>query len=273
MSAGHSSKSHPLSSEELEEALSDPDVVEELMKDFEIITDCDMPYLAGYSKDGMKRWVDRDFHAEGQPVGTVEIDGKMVDCLPFLVGDPEANDPVARGGHEGIEKAMEVYRDKNIKTMPSYDYRHEVATGAERRLVVAAGIKWNSYEKALKPFIKSDETKNLEKVPSDLDQTPLLANPVNKALVARVRAAMEDEDGEKEEESKVSKSEVDYSDGMRRSHCGPTDDWPTGYCEHFVDPHGCAKVKGYIDPKKWCELFEAAGKKSEASEEPDDKGS
>lgn len=46
---------------------------------------------------------------------------------------------------------------------------------------------------------------------------------------------------------KRSQSSVNYSKGMKSSHCG--------ICEYFREPDACAKVSGKIDPAYWCELF------------------
>lgn len=45
---------------------------------------------------------------------------------------------------------------------------------------------------------------------------------------------------------KKDKKDVRYSDGMKARHCG--------VCEYY-DNHTCAKVKGKIQPSKWCTLF------------------
>lgn len=49
------------------------------------------------------------------------------------------------------------------------------------------------------------------------------------------------------EKEKVSQESVDYSPGMKTSHCG--------ICEHYIEPHACEKVKGDINPSYWCKLF------------------
>jgi hypothetical protein len=56
---------------------------------------------------------------------------------------------------------------------------------------------------------------------------------------------------------KKSKSEVAYSKGMPKSHCGPVQGWRGGDCKHFRKPYGCALVEGQIAPRMWCKLHEA----------------
>lgn len=48
-------------------------------------------------------------------------------------------------------------------------------------------------------------------------------------------------------DAKVSKESVDYSPGMRTSHCA--------VCEHYESPDACEVVAGRIDPGYWCSRF------------------
>lgn len=54
---------------------------------------------------------------------------------------------------------------------------------------------------------------------------------------------------------KERKGDVDYSPGMRRSHCGPTVKWPEGDCRFFISPNSCQKVQGIIKREDWCRLW------------------
>lgn len=64
---------------------------------------------------------------------------------------------------------------------------------------------------------------------------------------------------------KHEKSEVDYSQGMLHSHCGPTFHDDRYYCRHFQPRSGrdgaCELVSGDIDPQFWCELYQRVAKK------------
>jgi hypothetical protein len=63
---------------------------------------------------------------------------------------------------------------------------------------------------------------------------------------------------------KIKKSEVNYSQGMLHSHCGPTFHADKYFCRHFILKPGlidaCERVEGPIDPKYWCELFKRVAK-------------
>lgn len=52
---------------------------------------------------------------------------------------------------------------------------------------------------------------------------------------------------------KVSKSSVNYSEGMKASHCGN--------CSYFNGLFSCQRVQGFIESNMWCELWK--GKNAE----------
>ncbi len=61
------------------------------------------------------------------------------------------------------------------------------------------------------------------------------------------------------------KEDVNYSVGMKESHCGKVFKDDNGYCQHFYGVRGfgeqegrCRKVAGKIDPVYWCKLWEKA---------------
>jgi hypothetical protein len=57
---------------------------------------------------------------------------------------------------------------------------------------------------------------------------------------------------------KKAKSQVDYSKGMKKSHCGPLNLYDKGYCKHFIEPGSCRLVSGKIEKAMWCKLFSKA---------------
>jgi len=62
---------------------------------------------------------------------------------------------------------------------------------------------------------------------------------------------------------KLSKSEVDYSLGIKESHCGKAFEDDQDYCRHFIPPLSgsalelgtCEQVTGEISRVFWCRLF------------------
>ena len=107
----------------------------------------DIPYVAGYSKDGKTIYIDKDL-----PEFFV-YKGKKIAIAPFLVV------------HEALEKAL-----LDISRM-KYEDAHAIATHVENASVSAAGIPPNVYEDFYKPYIKS-EARQVGVVPRDLDLTP-----------------------------------------------------------------------------------------------------
>jgi hypothetical protein len=193
----------------------------------EVDNSYDLPYLAGYSEDGSKIYIDRHLPEE------LKIGRKLIRPREFL------------RLHEEVEKYLIDMLDWG------YSQAHSVATAAERRAVLAAGIFWDEYQKEMEKYVKHDEHEKLETVPPDLDMTPYLAPPVDRKLISRMKKAMgEKKRGKKDEE-------VNYSDtrGYPKRHCGPTPDWPKGYCKYYGN-NDCELVEGYIDPKGGCDLYE-----------------
>lgn len=236
MSSGHhhTDASPGLNSQALDRLLADRAVRECLYRYRPIDRNFDIPYLAGYSQDGSTIFIDRHLPETLE----LEFDGRKREVNP---------DEYLRR-HEGMEKSL-------IDTLGyGYAAAHAAATAWERRGVLErlGPGWWVPYSEALAPWIKSDQLEKLVKVPSNLDMTPYLAEPVDKALVARIQAAQGLERAH-------SKAEVGYGDdhGKPRYHCGPVKEWPGGDCEHFESPRSCAIVRGAISPRGKCRLWEA----------------
>jgi hypothetical protein len=247
-----------LSAHEVDKALANPMFVRMMRRPWKLDTSHDLPYLAGYSKDGLTRYVDR--HFGGDPVlvqpelmGMVKIGGRVINCIPFLVGDPGADDLRKRNGHEGSEKSgIDAFGWR-------YQHAHEVATAIERRCVIMAGIDWMEYSRALAPYIKADEKEKIQLVPADLDLTPYLSPPVSRSLLAHLKAHMGNapEEDELPEGEKTPKDEVNYREGNARRHCGPVSKWPTGECWKFIEPNSCKFIRGYIEADDLCDRWES----------------
>jgi hypothetical protein len=65
---------------------------------------------------------------------------------------------------------------------------------------------------------------------------------------------------------KATKSDVDYSLGMKERHCGKAYPDDENFCRYFIPPLSrsanhlgtCEKVEGPISPVFWCRLFARA---------------
>ncbi len=108
----------------------------------------DIPYLAGYSKDGKTIYIDR--HMPGEWV----YKGRRIDTDRFLLL------------HEEVEKTLIDQLDLH------YLHAHQIATRAEEAAVRAAGISWRDYDRFMQKYVKTMDDERLTKVPADLDLKP-----------------------------------------------------------------------------------------------------
>jgi hypothetical protein len=125
--------------------------VDEILTRVHLDRDHDIPYLAGYSVDRKKIYIDR--HLEKC---FVDHNGHKHDVDRFLIL------------HEAAEKAM-------IDTWGlHYQHAHQIALRAEEAAVRAAGIEWRDYDRFMQQWIKTADSSKLTKVPANLDLTPYL---------------------------------------------------------------------------------------------------
>jgi hypothetical protein len=235
MSSGHAHNGgFGLDSGQLDRLLKNEAVQECLNRPFSVSYDFDLPYIAGYSQDGSKIYIDRHLPKQLK----IELDGKRYDFdpTPFLLT------------HERTEKAL-------IDAMHfGYTPAHRVATAAERRhliQVLGPGL-WPPYQAKMDQYAKHDEHEKLQKLPKDLDMTPYLAPPVNKSLLVHMEKLIGP--------AKHSKQDAEYSleRGKPNHHCGPDKGWPHGYCEYYEEENRCRRVYGYIAHRAGCKYWEKA---------------
>ena len=113
--------------------------------------DHDIPYLAGYSVDRKKIYIDR--HLEKT---CIDHNGCHHEVDKFLIL------------HETTEKAL--IDCWNLK----YQHAHQIALRAEEAAVRAAGIEWRDYDRFMQQWIKRADSGKVTRVPHDLDLTPYL---------------------------------------------------------------------------------------------------
>ena len=164
MSVGHQIRRSAVNERELDEFLANSRIKRYLEMAKKIDHEHDIPYLAGYSKDGKTIFIDRHLPRK------LKVAGHDVETEPFLMI------------HECLEKALISFFKMR------YQEAHAFATLAEHRAVAKAGIRPPLWEGALKPYIKADEHEKLVKVPPDLDRTPY-ADSHDRKLLARLEAA------------------------------------------------------------------------------------
>jgi len=108
----------------------------------------DIPYLAGYSKDGKTIYIDRHMPS------TWQYKGRTIDTDRFLLL------------HEEVEKTLIDQLDLH------YLHAHQIATRAEEAAVRAANISWRDYDRFMQKYVKTMDDERLTKVPADLDLKP-----------------------------------------------------------------------------------------------------
>ncbi len=108
----------------------------------------DIPYLAGYSRDGKTIYIDRHMP------NTMKYDGREIATDRYLIL------------HEEVEKTL--IDQLNLH----YLHAHQIASRAEQAAVRAAGIRWRDYDRFMQRYVKHIGDEKLEKVPPDLDLKP-----------------------------------------------------------------------------------------------------
>jgi hypothetical protein len=128
--------------------------------------DHDIPYLAGYSKDGKTIYIDRHMPK------SFSFGSRRIKTDRFLIL------------HEAVEKTLMDHLGLR------YLHAHQIATRAEQAAVRAAGISWDAYDRFMRMYVKSIGDERLSKVPRDLDLKPYRDENDNK-LLRRIAAAAE----------------------------------------------------------------------------------
>ncbi|MBI3589052.1 MAG: hypothetical protein HY093_01405 [Candidatus Liptonbacteria bacterium] len=122
-----------------------------ITKRFKINHSFDIPYLAGYSRNGKTIYLDRD--------------------LPryFSIGRRRALIGSYLILHEAVEKT---FLDQfNLK----YEHAHQFALQIEKAAVTSADIPWGAYDRFMQKQIQMAGQKKSLKLPRDLDLTPYLS--------------------------------------------------------------------------------------------------
>src|SRR6266436_6978282 len=108
----------------------------------------DIPYLAGYSRNGKIIYIDRHMPK------MMKYQGRDIDTDRYLIL------------HEEVEKTL--IDQLNLH----YLHAHQIASRAEQAAVRAAGINWRDYDAFMQKNVKHIGDERLTKVPADLDLKP-----------------------------------------------------------------------------------------------------
>jgi len=107
----------------------------------------DVPYLAGYSRDGKTIYIDKDLPRSFR-AGRTRV---AVDRFLIL--------------HEAIEKTL--LDSLGLR----YQHAHQIALRAEQAAVRAAGVSWREYDRFMARYIKEADDV-IDRLPPDLDIKP-----------------------------------------------------------------------------------------------------
>lgn len=108
----------------------------------------DIPYLAGYSRDGKTIYIDRHL-----PRSFI-FRGRSIEVDRFLIL------------HEEVEKTLIDQLDLH------YLHAHQIATRAEEAAVRAQRVTWKACDRFMQKYVKSVCDERLRDVPVDLDLKP-----------------------------------------------------------------------------------------------------
>jgi len=134
--------------------------------------DHDIPYLAGYSRDGKTIYIDRHMPK------SFRAKGRVIETDRFLIL------------HEEVEKTL--IDQLNLH----YLHAHQIATRAEQAAVRAAGVSWREYDHFMQKNVKKIGDEGLTKVPADLDEKPY-RDEHDYELLRRMEACIADEGARK----------------------------------------------------------------------------
>ena len=140
------------------------DAVDAILHRIKLDCGYDIPYLAGYSLDGKKIYIDRHLPK------TFTYRGKRVAVDRYLIV------------HESVEKTL--IDALNLH----YLHAHQIATRAEEAAVRADGISWRAYDRFMQQYVKKCGSERLKRVPRDLDLTPY-RDEHDRDLLKRLQAA------------------------------------------------------------------------------------
>jgi hypothetical protein len=186
MSAGDKDNPDPFTLPETKTILNLPIVAKQMARRRAVNpTDWDIPYLAGYSKDGNTIFIDRD-------LSFWNYKGRYIDTDQFLKIHEGVEKAIIDALHEAKDHDLEVLLSCLRMKSPTdeiYFHAHGVATCAELYAVEmafgAAGVA--AYNKFMRGQVKRAEDERIRRVPISLDLTPYSGNDVQDR---RLRAAM-----------------------------------------------------------------------------------
>ena len=190
MSGGDKDNPVPFTLAETKAILRLPIVAKQMARKVRFDADnWDIPYLAGYSKDGSTIYIDRD-------LANWEYQGRAINCDRFLKLHEEVEKSLIDALLDGDDFDRGVLLDCLGMKSPHdgiYFHCHGVATCAEQYAVEQvfgrAGVV--AYNRFMKRSVKRAEDERIRRVPAALDMIPYAGNDAqDMRLRARMKKAM-----------------------------------------------------------------------------------
>ena len=128
------------------------------VEDLIINTDYSIKYTGGYSVDGKRIFLDKNFPR------LVAVGNKIIDTV------------------ESIAKHHEVTEKWLVDFGYSYAYSHKLATSIEKDFIKLLGVSWQDYDKEVGKHLHENYKRRLENTPLDLDLLPYVESRDSKAL-------------------------------------------------------------------------------------------
>ena len=154
----------------------------------------DIPYLAGYSRDGKTIYIDRHLPR------TFRYRGRDIEVDRYLIL------------HEEVEKTLIDQLDLH------YLHAHQIATRAEEAAVHADRVAWRAYDRFMQKYVKAIGDERLKKVPDDLDLKPY-RDYHDYDLMQRMEKALDRSVAPRALASKALRQELaDYLHAFREEH-------------------------------------------------------
>ncbi len=123
-----------------------------------INTDYSIKYTGGYSVDGRRIFLDKNFPK------LIVVNNKIIDTV------------------ESIAKHHEVTEKWLVDFGYSYSYSHRLATSIEKDFIRFLGVNWEAYDKEVAKYLHENYNRKLENTPLDLDLLPYIESKDSNAL-------------------------------------------------------------------------------------------
>lgn len=123
-----------------------------------INTDYSIKYTGGYSVDGRRIFLDKNFPK------LIVVNNKIIDTV------------------ESIAKHHEVTEKWLVDFGYSYAYSHRLATSIEKDFIRLLKVSWQDYDREVAKYLHENYDRKLENTPLDLDLLPYIESKDSEAL-------------------------------------------------------------------------------------------